>query len=80
MELLSRLASAGMGIAFVPETFTRPEYQLDYYSIGPEGHFRSLAIGYANGYRSKAVIKFSEMVKETLCNKQQEFRQAHNAL
>ena len=79
MDLLSRLAAAGMGLAFVPETFTRPEYDLAYYSIGPEGHFRSLALGYANGYRSNAVIRFSEMVKETLCAKQQEFRAAHSS-
>lgn len=80
MGLLARLASAGMGIVFLPETFIEPEYDLNYYSIGPEGRFRSLALGYPVGYRSNAVIKFSEMLKNALCKKQEDFRAAHQIL
>lgn len=76
-ELIARLASAGMGIAFLAETFIEPEYNLTYYSIGETGQFRSLALGYPVGYRSHAVSQFSEMLKAALCRKQELFRKTH---
>lgn len=79
-ELIARLASAGMGIAFLAETFIEPEYDLNYYSIGEKGCFRSLALGYPVGYRSHAVIKFSEMLKHALYKKQEQFRKTHQLL
>lgn len=75
MVLLSRLASAGMGLVFLPETFIDPSYQLNYYSIGPEGAFRSLALGYPSGYRPTSVVRFSDMLKDVLLSKQHSFRE-----
>jgi LysR family hydrogen peroxide-inducible transcriptional activator len=77
--LLSRLASAGMGIIFLPETFIEPEAALDYYSIGPEGCFRPLALGYPAGYRSNSLKIFSEMLRNALYEKQRLFRQSFSA-
>lgn len=78
LTLIARLASAGMGITFLPEGFTSPEYHLDYYSIGEEGCFRPLALGYPPvHYRSAAVQKFSEMLIETLRRQQQTFRDSY---
>lgn len=78
INLLAKLASSGMGITILPETFIEPEYALDYYSIGEKGCFRSLALGYPPyGYRSAAVQKFADMLIEELRQRQEIFRAAH---
>lgn len=75
LTLIARLASAGLGITFLPETFADPSYRLDYYSIGETGCFRPLALGYPYAkYRSTAVTRFAELLKETLLAEQEQFR------
>ena len=75
LTLIARLASEGLGVTFLPETFVDPSYQLDYYSIGEEGCFRPLALGFPSAkYRSAAVARFAELLKETLLAEQQAFR------
>lgn len=75
LTLIARLASAGLGITFLPETFADPSYRLDYYSIGESGCFRPLALGYPYAkYRSTAVTRFAELLKETLLAEQEQFR------
>ena len=75
LTLIARLASAGLGITFLPETFADPSYRLDYYSIGEEGCFRPLALGFPSAkYRSGAVARFAELLKETLLAEQRAFR------
>ena len=75
INLLAKLASSGMGITILPETFIDPIYNLDYYSIGEKGCFRSLALGYPPfGYRSAAVRKFAEMLTQELCAKHEQLR------
>lgn len=79
LTLIARLASAGMGITFLPETFTDPSYQLDYYSIGGEGCSRPLALGYPfSHYRSVGVRQFSMLLKETLLAEQAAFRKRYS--
>lgn len=79
LTLIARLASAGMGITFLPETFTDPSYGLDYYSIGEEGCFRPLALGYPfRHYRSKGVEEFSLLLKETMLAEQTAFRERYS--
>lgn len=78
INLLAKLASSGMGLTILPETFIDPGYDLDYYSIGEKGCFRSLALGYPPyGYRSAAVRKFADMLTEELCLRQKAFRSSH---
>lgn len=78
INLLAKLASSGMGLTILPETFIDPAYELDYYSIGEKGCFRSLALGYPPyGYRSTAVQKFAEMLTAELRLRQEEFRSSH---
>ncbi len=75
LTLIARLASAGLGITFLPETFADPSYRLDYYSIGETGCFRPLALGYPYArYRSNAVTRFAALLKETLLAEQEAFR------
>lgn len=79
LTLIARLASAGMGITFLPETFADPSYQLDYYSIGREGCFRHLALGYPfYHYRSNGVREFSLLLKETMLAEQTAFRERYS--
>lgn len=81
LTLIARLASAGMGITFLPETFTDPSYRLDYYSIGREGCFRPLALGYPiSHYRSSGVRQFSQLLKETLLAEQAAFRKRYSQI
>lgn len=64
---LARLASSGMGAAVLPEGFIEPQFELDYFSIGQEGYFRDLALGYpSDTYRSRPVQLFAEMVVEVM--------------
>lgn len=78
INLLARLASGGMGITILPETFIQPDYELNYYSIGPKGCFRPLALGYPPyGYRSNAVRKFAELFTHKLRTRQEEFRTSY---
>lgn len=79
LTLIARLASAGMGITFLPETFTDPSYRLDYYSIGEEGCFRPLALGYPfYHYRANGVREFSLLLKETMLAEQAAFRDRYS--
>ena len=79
LTLIARLASAGMGVTFLPETFTDPSYRLDYYSIGREGCFRPLALGYPfSNYRSNGVQQFSMLLKETMLAEQAAFRERYS--
>ena len=67
LTLIARLASEGLGVTFLPETFVDASYQLDYYSIGPGGRHRPLALGYPYArYRSTPVEQFAKLLKETL--------------
>lgn len=78
-DLLAKLASEGMGITFIPDTFVEPSYRLNYYSIGENGCFRPLALAYpALGYQSNAVRKFSEMLKDTLLERQKLLHEQYN--
>lgn len=66
-ETLIRLAEAGMGLTFIPETYVDPRQKLSYLSIGPSGQFRTLVLGYPpSGYLSKAAQSFSDLVMENL--------------
>ncbi len=59
-ETLIRLAEAKMGVTFLPETYLEKEKELRYFSLGPDGCYRTLALGYpANGYCSHAAEQFS---------------------
>lgn len=78
LTLIAQLASAGMGVTFLPEGFIRPEYHLKYYSIGPEGCRRTLALGYpTDRYRPGAVEIFSGFVKEALLRQQRDFHETY---
>ncbi|PNV63737.1 LysR family transcriptional regulator [Clostridium sp. chh4-2] len=71
-ETLIRLANVGMGITFLPECYLEPLDGLRHFSLGEQGRYRSLALGYpASGYVSKATNAFSEIVIQEL-KKQQE--------
>lgn len=75
VTLNAKLASRGMGITFLPECFIDPVYDLDYYAIGQEGVYRSLALGYAPySYRSHAVQAFAEELKQSMIRQQKERR------
>lgn len=66
-ETLIRLAEAGMGLTFIPETYVDPKQRLSYLSIGPSGQYRTLVLGYPpSGYVSKAARAFSDLVVEKL--------------
>lgn len=66
-ETLVRLAEAGMGLTFIPETYVDPRQELSYLSIGPSGQYRTLVLGYPpSGYLSKATQAFSDLVAENL--------------
>lgn len=78
LTLIARLASAGMGVTFLPDGFIRPDYRLRYYSIGQEGRFRTLALGYpAERYRSHAVQAFSGFLTDALHAQQDAFHAAY---
>ena len=71
IRVLIGLARAGMGILVLPEAYADPKYELDYYSIGPQGSFRSLGLGYPPGlYRSKATECFAQFFINLLNRKQ----------
>lgn len=73
-----RLAAAGMGITVIPEMLLEPHYELDYYSIGPEGCFRSMALGYPpHLYRSHPTELFSKFLMETIIGHQKTLRAAY---
>lgn len=66
-ETLIRLAEAGMGLTFIPETYIDPRRELVYLSLGPAGQFRTLVLGFPpSGYLSKAAQAFSDLVVEKL--------------
>lgn len=72
---VSSLAAAGMGVTLLPETFVTANDQLDYYSIGPKGYFRPLALGYPpNFYRSHTTRMFSELVVRLLKEEHETFK------
>lgn len=78
LTVIARLASAGMGITFLPETYIDPCYELNYYSIGEKGCFRPIALGYPSSrYRSCAVRQFSQLLKESLQAEQTSFRKRY---
>lgn len=78
LTVIARLASAGMGITFLPETYVDPSYELNYYSIGEKGCFRPIALGYPSSrYRSCAVAQFSRLLKESLLAEQAAFRKRY---
>ncbi|MDD3251125.1 MAG: LysR family transcriptional regulator [Lachnospiraceae bacterium] len=75
ITMVAKLASNGMGITVLPETFVDLNYDLDYYSIGPGGSFRSLALGYPPySYRSNAVKRFAQVLIESVRSNQETFR------
>lgn len=66
-ETLIRLAEAGMGVTFLPETYLEPRKGLRHFSLGRQGMFRQLVLGYVpSGYVSKAAAAFSDIVVEEL--------------
>lgn len=66
-ETLIRLAEVGMGVTFLPETYLEPRNGLRHFSLGCQGMFRQLVLGYVpNGYISKAAVAFSDIVVEEL--------------
>lgn len=78
LTVIARLASAGMGITFLPETYIDPSYELNYYSVGEHGCFRPIALGYPSSrYRSCAVRQFSKLLKESLQAEQAAFRKRY---
>ena len=49
-----------MGVTVLPEMFAASHFQLDYYSIGPEGCCRQLSLGWAaEGRNQKSQINGS---------------------
>ena len=66
-ETLIRLAEAGMGVTFLPETYLEPREGLRHFSLGRQGMSRQLVLGYVpSGYVSKAAAAFSDIVVEEL--------------
>lgn len=66
-ETLIRLAEAGMGLTFIPETYIDARQDLTYLSLGKEGQYRTLVLGYPTaGYLAKATQAFAELVAEKL--------------
>jgi DNA-binding transcriptional LysR family regulator len=64
-----RLAEKGVGITFVPHIYKEYHKNLEYYSIGDEGSYRTLALGYpSSGYLSNATIEFSNLIEKILNN------------
>jgi DNA-binding transcriptional LysR family regulator len=65
-----RLAEKGVGIVFVPHIYKPYHKNLEYYSIGNEGSYRTLALGYpSSGYISEATIEFSNLIEEIVLKK-----------
>jgi DNA-binding transcriptional LysR family regulator len=57
------LIKVGMGTTLIPEIYTYKNKDLEYYSIGPKGIYRSLALAYPpSGYVSKATKIFSQVI------------------
>lgn len=66
-ETLIRLAEAGMGLTFIPETYIDSRHNLVYLSLGETGQYRTLVLGYPPmGYLAKSTQAFSQVVVETL--------------
>ena len=66
-ETLIRLADIGLGITFLPETYLEPREGLRHFSIGEQGHYRPLLLGYPSVRSiSKAAKAFSDIVVEVL--------------
>ena len=75
---ISSLASAGMGVTVLPEMFAASHFQLDYYSIGPEGCCRQLSLGYPpHLYRSRPARLFARILAETLAKERESFRKQY---
>ncbi|WP_319204081.1 LysR family transcriptional regulator [uncultured Ilyobacter sp.] len=61
------LVKVGVGTTLMPELYTYKNKDLEYYSIGPEGLYRSLALAYPpSGYLSKATKVFSEIIMSSM--------------
>lgn len=68
-ETILKLSEKGMGITFVPYTYTEFNKNLEYYSIGYKGQYRTLVLGYPpSGYLSNATKAFSDLIIELLSN------------
>lgn len=66
-ETLIRLAEVGMGVTFIPEFYIDSRQDLVYLSLGQEGQFRTLVLGYPTvGYLAKATQAFAGVVAEKL--------------
>lgn len=75
-ETLIRLADSGMGVTFLPETYLEAKENLFHFSIGENGCYRTLALGYpASGYISDATKKFSEFISNCLKRQQETAKQ-----
>lgn len=68
-ETIIRLAEAGMGLTFLPETYIDTRSTLTYFSIGKMGEFRSLVLGFPpQGYISAATEAFVNVVTQALAS------------
>lgn len=68
-ETSLRISGKGFAITFIPELFTIYHNDLEYYSIGKNGVFRTMCLAYpSTEHRPKLVIIFSEIIKNVLSN------------
>ncbi|HHV18792.1 MAG TPA: LysR family transcriptional regulator [Thermoanaerobacterales bacterium] len=72
-ETALRLSETGLAITFIPKSLTLYQKNMEYFSIGKDGTYRTLCLAYPNTkYIPKAVRAFSEVVKDTVCSLMQE--------
>lgn len=69
------LVKVGIGTTLIPEVYTYKNQDLEYYSVGSAGMYRSLALAYPpSGYISEATKVFSKVVMESMREQNKKFR------
>jgi len=69
------LVKVGMGTTLIPEIYTYKNKDLEYYSIGSQGIYRSLALAYPpSGYISEATKVFSKIIMDIMREQNITFR------
>lgn len=75
-DTLIRLCETGMGLTFIPETYIDARSRLNYLSLGKEGMYRTLVLGYPPmSYMPNAVQVFSDVLIEIFEQKSGELQQ-----
>lgn len=61
------LVKVGLGTTLIPEMYTYKNKDLEYYSVGQKGMYRSLALAYPpSGYVSKATKVFAKVIMDLM--------------